>query len=89
MEKFKRKNDLGIDIEYTVVGKYLEGGEYIIYTDFYPNEKASPIGIELYAARKEGDSYVEIPEDEAKTIIESFNAEIIKDNVNKEKFYEI
>ena len=37
MDGFIKKNDLGVDIEYTIVGTYEDddGTKYIIYTDFF------------------------------------------------------
>ena len=39
MKTFYKKNDIGVDIEYTVVGSYKDGEEeYVIYTDFVEDE---------------------------------------------------
>ena len=39
-ETFKRKNDIGVDIEYTVLAKFKsDERDYIIYTDFVSDDK--------------------------------------------------
>ena len=48
MESFFKKNDIGVSIEYTIVGYYAEDGtKYVIYTDFL-EDKNSPTKIKLY-----------------------------------------
>ena len=34
LETFTRKNDIGVDIEYTIIGYLKEKNNYMIYTDF-------------------------------------------------------
>ena len=48
MEKFVRKNEVGLDVTYTVIGKYEKDGKnYIIYTDFV-TDNTSIIGLKLF-----------------------------------------
>lgn len=51
MEKFYQKNDIGVSIEYTIIGRYEEDGiNYIIYTDFVEDSN-SLSGIRLFVAK--------------------------------------
>ncbi len=55
MEEFYKKNDIGVSIKYTVVGRYDdEGKKYIIYTDFVADPK-SLSGIRLFVSRDDGE----------------------------------
>ena len=51
MKTFYKKNDIGVDIEYSVVGSYKDGeDEYVIYTDFVEDEQREA-GLRLYVGR--------------------------------------
>ena len=50
METFYRKNDIGVNIEYTILGRYNDHNEkYILYTDFV-EDPSSVSGIRIYVA---------------------------------------
>jgi hypothetical protein len=51
IKTFYKKNDIGVDIEYSVVGSYKDGeDEYVIYTDFVEDEQREA-GLRLYVGR--------------------------------------
>jgi septal ring factor EnvC (AmiA/AmiB activator) len=51
MKTFYKKNDIGVDIEYSVVGSYKDGEEeYVIYTDFVEDEQKEA-GLKLYVGK--------------------------------------
>jgi len=53
MKTFYIKNDIGVPIEYTIIGQYLDDDiKYIIYTDFV-EDKNSAAGIRLYVAKND------------------------------------
>lgn len=75
MNNFYRKNDLGINIEYTEIGKY--DNKYLIYTDF-TTDNTTPIGLKIYVDKiLEDDKYEKVPDEEAKYIIDKFNSEVM------------
>lgn len=50
MRTFYRKNDIGVEYEYTVIGQYEEDGiNYILYTDFV-EDKNDVAGIRTFVA---------------------------------------
>ena len=63
MDGFIKKNDLGVDIEYTIVGTYEDddGTKYIIYTDFVEDD-TYPINLRLYVGKSIDDGIVDIDE---------------------------
>ena len=57
IETFKRKNELGVEIEYNVIGTYEENGnKYYIYTDFVSDDN-NKIGVRLFVDVKRGQTY--------------------------------
>ncbi len=63
MESFFKKNDIGVSIEYTIVGYYQdEGIKYAIYTDFF-EDKESPTAIRLFVSRFENGKMIEVEKD--------------------------
>lgn len=69
METFYRKNDIGVSIEYTVVGYYQdEGIKYVIYTDFV-DDKESPTAIRLFVSKFENGQMVEVEKEKRDKII--------------------
>ncbi len=51
MKTFYKKNDIGVNIEYTVVGSYKDGEEeYVIYTDFVEDDKREA-GLRLFVGK--------------------------------------
>ena len=75
METFKRKNDIGVNIEYTIVGYLKEANNYMIYTDFTTDEN-NKLGIKLYVDKEVNGNYEPVSEEEAKNIISAFNKEV-------------
>lgn len=75
-ETFKRKNDIGVEIEYSVIGTYKENGiNYRIYTDFVTAD--NKIGIRLFVDKEQNGNFVRVPENIEKQIIINFNKEIM------------
>ncbi len=75
-ETFIRKNDIGVDIEYTVIGKFnTDNREYIIYTDFVSDEKDI---FRLFVDMKNGDKYVTLSNSSKELVLEQYRNEINK-----------
>ncbi len=75
-ETFIRKNDIGVDIEYTIVGKYnTDNREYIIYTDFVSDEE---YGFRLFVDMKTADKYVPLSITGRNMVLEQYKNEIKK-----------
>ena len=69
MNSFTRKNDIGVSIEYTIVGTYKEdNNKYMIYTDFV-DDASSPSGIRLFVAKKVNNELVDVDPEKKKEII--------------------
>ena len=81
MNSFYKKNDIGVLIEYTIVGTYLEDDiKYTIYTDFV-EDKASMIGLRLFVAKyNDNNELVDVDAEKKQEIIkklyESFNEKL-------------
>ena len=76
IETFKRKNDIGVDIEYTVIGKYKDNGNmYYIYTDFVSDD--NKVGIRLFADIQRDGKLERLEKDKEKEIILNFNKELV------------
>ena len=80
METFYRKNDIGVRIEYTIIGYLKEKNNYMIYTDF-TSDRSNRLGIALYVDKEVDGKYVPVNPDESKNIIKAFNNEIMKSKV--------
>ena len=78
-EKFVRKNEIGVDIEYEKIAIYpKEDKEYLIYTDYVPSNDLYKI--RLYADRKLGENkYERLSEKEEKKILEEFYNDTLKE----------
>ena len=76
IDSFYRKNDIGVSIEYTVIGYYneTEKDKYLIYTDF-TTDNTNKLGIKIYVDKNEDGKYVPVSEEERKRIIIEFNKE--------------
>ena len=73
-ETFKRKNDIGVDIEYTVLAKFKsDERDYIIYTDFVSDDKDI---YRLYVDMVNGDNRVTLSESGKNVILDIFRNEI-------------
>ncbi len=73
-ETFKRKNDIGVDIEYTVLAKFKsDERDYIIYTDFVSDDKDI---YRLYVDMVNGDNRVTLSESGKNVILDKFRNEI-------------
>lgn len=71
---FMRKNDIGVDIEYTIVGKYIsEEREYIIYTDFVSDEKDM---FRLFVDMVNGDKYTTLSNSGREMILSKYRKEV-------------
>ncbi len=71
-DTFVRKNDLGIDVEYYIIGYYKN---YMIYTDL-TNDKNDNINI--FVDIKESGEYKRLDEESSKNIVIKFNNEILE-----------
>ena len=75
-ETFIRKNDIGVDIEYTIIGRYnSDNRDYIIYTDFVSDEKDV---LRLFVDMVNGDEYVPISDTRKDLILDEYREEIKK-----------
>lgn len=73
---FFRKNDLGVNVEYNVIGVFKwKNNEYCIYTDFV-DDKSNPIGFRVYADLIDNLEMIRLNPEEEKTIINDFYDEI-------------
>ncbi len=76
METFKRKNDIGVEIEYTILGQLNDNNKtYYIYTDFVPDD--NDVGMRLYVDLKDNTGLIRLPKEEEKEIIKKFNKELL------------
>lgn len=76
-EVFLRKNDIGVNIEYHVIGYYLDDNKrYRIYTDFV-TDKNNMFGIRVMVDLENNSEYVRLNSNEEKNIVEKFNNEIM------------
>ncbi len=80
METFKRKNDIGVDIEYSIIGRYQDNGNiYCIYTDFVSAD--NKVGIRLFADIEKNNKLERLPKDKEKEIILKFNKTIMNSKI--------
>lgn len=75
METFKRKNDIGVSIEYTIIGYLKKENNYMIYTDF-TTDTTNKIGIKLYVDKEINGAFQPVSPEETKNIITEFNKEL-------------
>jgi len=74
-KKFTMENDVGIEVNYTVLAQL---GEYLIYTNYMPSD--NELGIRLLVGRIINENPLElarVPIAEQKEIIEEFKMAII------------
>lgn len=77
IETFKRKNELGVEIEYSVIGTYEDNGnKYYIYTDFVSDD-SNKMGLRLFVDIEKDGKLVRIPEELEKDIIIKLNKELV------------
>ena len=77
-ETFKRKNEIGVEIEYTIVGYcFLNEKKYMLYSDFYPKKCIE--GIRIFVDEVKENEYIKLEEKEAEEIIKQFNKTIINE----------
>ncbi|MBP5678705.1 MAG: hypothetical protein J6X28_02625 [Bacilli bacterium] len=84
-EKFYRKNDIGVTIEYYVIGEYInQGKKYRIYTDFVTDESTFT-GIRLFVDLMiDNENYVVVEGEEKRRLLEEFHSEILNYTQQKE-----
>lgn len=70
MEKFFKRNDIGIPIEYDVIA-FLdeEDTKYVLYTDFISKDGKE---LNIYCGKYQNNKVVDIDEKKAKEIIQKF-----------------
>ena len=75
-ETFYRKNDIGVNIEYYVVG-YWKNNEktYRIYTDFV-TDSSNMSGIRLFVDQVNDKEYIPLSKEDSQIVIEQFQNEI-------------
>lgn len=78
MEKFYKKNDLGVDIECYEVARCDENGViYRIYTNFFNDN--NPLGIKILVDRYiNGEFYDDVDENKQIELINNFQKEILE-----------
>jgi len=77
MDTFYKQNELGVLVEYTIVGHYSEDdAKYVIYTDFVEDEN-SPTGLRLFVSLEEGNGLVSIDSDKEDDILEKMFQELM------------
>lgn len=77
METFYKKNDIGVSIEYTIVGRYSEDNtNYIIYTNFV-DDNDSPTQLKLFASILDNGRMIDVDYDKRNEIIDKMFQEIL------------
>ncbi len=84
IETFYRRNELGVKIEYTVIGYLKKEKNYMLYTDF-TTDKTNQLGIAIYVDKDIDGDYVPVTGDERKNIIKLFNKEVISFKKNRKE----
>ena len=84
LETFYRRNELGVKIEYTVIGYLKEKNNYMLYTDF-TTDKTNHLGITIYVDKDIDGDYVPVSGDERNNIIKLFNKEAISSKKNRKE----
>ena len=81
-ETFYRKNEIGVNIEYYVVGYWKNDDKtYCIYTDFV-SDSTNISGIRLFVDQVNGKESIPLSKEESTTIINQFQNEIL-DYINE------
>ena len=76
MKTFYKKNDIGVDIEYTVVGTYKDGDEeYVIYTDFVEDNQKE-VGLRLFVGKQVNDNVERIDPSKENEILSELEKEL-------------
>lgn len=74
-ETFIRKNDIGVDIEYTIVARYKsDERDYIIYTDYVSDDE---FGLRLFVDLVNSNNTVPLSESGRRAILDQFKDEIM------------
>lgn len=75
MNTFFEKNDIGVSIEYTIIGIINEEDKkYMLYTDFVPEN--NEVGFRVFVDEIVDGNITRLDKDSANKIIETFNKEI-------------
>lgn len=73
---FKMKNDIGVEIEYTEIGRITLDKEYVLYTDFFPED--NNVGFRIFVAKLTKEGLMEIKDKNIReAIIREFNNQIL------------
>ena len=76
MKTFYKKNNIGVDIEYTVVGTYKDGEEeYVIYTDFVEDNQKE-VGLRLFVGKQVNDNVERIDPSKENEILSELEKEL-------------
>ncbi len=80
IKKFKAENDIGVLVNYTVLGvTENDKGKYVVYTDYFPSD--NEIGIRLIVGKMVSEQPFEIKKlrkNEQKEFIDAFILECVK-----------
>ena len=79
MDTFYRKNDIGVSIEYNIIGEYIYNEKkYRIYTDFVTDE-SNKLGIRLLVDEEVQNDFIPVLDKElVKKIIKQFNKDVLE-----------
>ena len=73
MEKFTRKNEFGLDVNYQIIARTERNDSiYSIYTDFV-KDNSTIIGLRLFVDLVTKDGYKRLTKDEERLILKDFN----------------
>ncbi len=76
MDSFYKKNALGVNIQYDIIGYFTgDDGEYRIYTDYTTAD--TPLGINLFVDIKKDTGYEAISSSKQEIVLAQFNSEIL------------
>lgn len=78
LNSFKRRNELGVAIEYTIIGTFNDNDRsYMLYTDFVPEENT--VGFRIFVDEILSDqSTVRLDKESADNVVNKFNEELVK-----------
>ncbi len=79
MDTFLRKNDIGVTIEYNIIGEYVYNEKkYRIFTDFV-TDKSNKLGIRLLVDEEVKGDFIPVHDKELiKKIIRQFNKDVLE-----------
>lgn len=77
MKSFYKKNELGVNIEYSIIGYCNDDNrKYVIYTDFVDDD--NELGMRLFVAKMKGTKMYDVSDDIRRRIIDNLYLEMGK-----------